>query len=133
MMSTVLDIAFAFDYSAKRLNAFANELYTDVPTTDTMDQRTKLRTLCETRQTRRADALAAFKNAFTVVVYAPETLREDGDEKAGQYNSQQHSSVNQSFAEDRYGFAGSNQFSLVQFIDFQYSKATGPQYNNLEQ
>ena len=30
-------------------------------------------------------ALATLKNAFPAVVYALETLQEDGDEKAGQY------------------------------------------------
>ncbi|XP_060585819.1 uncharacterized protein LOC132741624 [Ruditapes philippinarum] len=84
-MSTVQDISFMFDYSAKRLNAFCKELSQDTAARAEMEQRTKLRTLCETRWSSRADALATFKNAFSVVVHALETLQEDGDDKAGQY------------------------------------------------
>ena len=50
-----------------------------------MDCRTKLRSLCETRWSSRADALQTFKNALIVIFHALETLHEDGDEKAGQY------------------------------------------------
>jgi hypothetical protein len=42
-------------------------------------------TLCETRWSSRADAQATFKNAFSVVVHALETLLEDGDDNAEQY------------------------------------------------
>jgi hypothetical protein len=49
-----------------------------------MEQRTNLGTLCE-RWASRADALVTFKNVFSVVVHAFETLQEDGDDKAGQY------------------------------------------------
>ena len=50
-----------------------------------MDKRTKLRTLCETRWTSRADALYTFKASFPVVVHALERLQGLGDDKAGQY------------------------------------------------
>lgn len=85
MMSTVQDISFMFDYSAKRLVAFQNELSQDIATKEEMAHRTKLRTLCETRWSSRADALGTFKHAFPVVVHALETLQEDRDEKAGLY------------------------------------------------
>lgn len=85
MMSTVQDISFLFDYSAKRLFAFQDELSRDVATQEEMNQRTKVRKLCETRWSSRADALETFKNAFPVVVHALETLQADNDEKAGQY------------------------------------------------
>ena len=39
---------------------------------ENMDKRTKLRTLCETRWTSRADALYTFKTSFPVVVHALE-------------------------------------------------------------
>ena len=83
MMATVQDVAFAFDYSAKRLSAFMDELSTDAVTKENMDGRKKLRTLCETRWTSRADSLSTFKTSFRVVVHALETLQEDGDGKAG--------------------------------------------------
>jgi hypothetical protein len=47
---------------------------------ENMDKRTKLRTLCETRWTSRADALYTFKTAFPVVVHALERLQGLGDE-----------------------------------------------------
>ena len=52
---------------------------------ENMDKRTKLRTLCETRWTSRADALYTFKTSFPVVVHALERLQGLGDDKAGQY------------------------------------------------
>ncbi|XP_052778692.1 zinc finger MYM-type protein 1-like [Mya arenaria] len=85
MMSTVQDIAFAFDYSAKRLTTFADELSEDVVTKQSMEGRQKLKTLCETRWMSRADALRTFKNAYRVVVHALETLQENGDVKASDH------------------------------------------------
>ncbi|XP_052809147.1 zinc finger MYM-type protein 1-like [Mya arenaria] len=85
MMSTVQDIAFAFDYSAKRLTTFADELSEAVVTKQAMEGRQKLKTLCETRWMSRADALRTFKNAYRVVVHALETLQENGDVKASDH------------------------------------------------
>ena len=47
---------------------------------ENMDKRTKLRTLCETRWTIRADALYTFKTTFPVVVHALERLQGLGDQ-----------------------------------------------------
>jgi len=85
VMATVQEVAFAFDYSAKRLAAFDDELAADNDTQDKLERRSKLRTLCETRWSSRADSLYTFKNAFPVVVHALETLKDDGDEKAGMH------------------------------------------------
>ncbi|XP_033746866.1 zinc finger MYM-type protein 1-like [Pecten maximus] len=85
IMGTVQDITFALDYSSKRLLAFCEELSGDENVQEQMDQRTKLRTLCETRWTSRADALLTFLRAFPVVVRALEHLQENGDVKAGQH------------------------------------------------
>lgn len=85
VMTTVQEIGFAFDYSAKRLQAFFDELAADAATKENMEKRTKLRTLCETRWTSRADALYTFKTAFPVVVHALERLQNLGDDKAGQH------------------------------------------------
>ncbi|VDI52418.1 Hypothetical predicted protein [Mytilus galloprovincialis] len=84
-MSTVQDIAFSFDYSAKKMDAFYNELDADILTKEELDGRRKLRTLCETRWTSRADSLYTFRVAFPVIVSALEHLRQDGDDKAGQF------------------------------------------------
>ncbi|CAG2216191.1 unnamed protein product [Mytilus edulis] len=90
VMSTVQEVAFSFDYSSKKLQAFYQELDSDATTKENMDKRTKLRTLCETRWTSRADALYTFKTSFPVVVHALERLRENGDDKAGQYYFKYH-------------------------------------------
>jgi hypothetical protein len=82
-MSTVQEVAFSFDYSSKKLQAFYQELDSDATTN--MDKRTKLCTLCETRWTSRADALYTFKTSFPVVVHALERLQGLEDDKAGQY------------------------------------------------
>jgi hypothetical protein len=60
VMTTVQEVAFSFDYSAKKLQAFFDELESDAATKEKMEKRTKLRTLCETRWTSRADALHTF-------------------------------------------------------------------------
>jgi hypothetical protein len=49
MMSTVQEIAFSFDYSAKRLTAFSAELADNQNVQEEIERRWKLRTLCETR------------------------------------------------------------------------------------
>jgi cobalamin-dependent methionine synthase I len=46
VMSTVQEVAFSFDYSSKKLQAFYQELDSDATTKENMDKRTKLRTLC---------------------------------------------------------------------------------------
>ena len=84
MMSTVQEIALKFDYSAKRLTAFTDELSKNQNVKDQLERRTKLRTLCETRWSSRADSLYTFRTAFAVVVSALETLKADHDDKAAQ-------------------------------------------------
>ncbi|XP_061181206.1 zinc finger MYM-type protein 1-like [Saccostrea echinata] len=84
VMTTVQEIAFSFDYSSKKLQTFFDELEADEATKEKMEKRTKLRTLCETRWTSRADALFTFKTSFPVVVHALESLHDQGDDKAGQ-------------------------------------------------
>jgi len=85
VMTTVQEVGFAFDYSAKILNFFVDELAVDQDAHEKLKKRTKLRTLCETRWTSRADALLTFKSAYSVVVSALEQLQEGGDDKAGQH------------------------------------------------
>ena len=85
MMSTVQEITFSFDYSAKQLLAFSEELSENQTVQEQLDRRTKLRTLCETRWSSRADSLLTFLNAFPVVVSPLEVLKDDHDDKAAQY------------------------------------------------
>ena len=46
-----------------------------------MERRTKLKKLCETRWSARADALDTFSTAFSVIVPFLETLKADHDDK----------------------------------------------------
>ena len=85
MMPTVQEIAFSFDYSAKWLLAFSEELSENQTVQEQLDRRTKLRTLCETRWSSRADSLFTFLNAFPVVVSSLEVLKDEHDDKAAQY------------------------------------------------
>ncbi|CAG2210818.1 unnamed protein product [Mytilus edulis] len=59
--------------------------YADILTKEELDGKRKLRTLCETRWTSRADSLYTFRVALPVIVSALEHLRQDGDDKAGQF------------------------------------------------
>lgn len=85
MIGTLQQIAFAFDYYAKRLLAFQDALSQDIIMKEEMERRSKLRTLCETRWASRADSLYTFRIAFPVVVQALQNLSEDGDSKARGY------------------------------------------------
>ena len=84
-MDTVQAIAFAFDYSAKRLTFFKENLEEDNIAKEAMQHRTKLQTLCETRWYSRPDALHTFKACLTTVCHALDTLEQDGDAKARSY------------------------------------------------
>ena len=80
-MNTIKMIAFAYDYSA-----FNEGLNQDELAKAQMDNRRKLKTLCETRWASRADALFIFKTSFTTVFTALETLADGGDSKARSYH-----------------------------------------------
>ncbi|XP_052258702.1 zinc finger MYM-type protein 1-like [Dreissena polymorpha] len=86
MMDTVQQVAFAFNYSAKRLLQFQETLADDNISKEAMAERTKLRSLCETRWSARADALQTFLASYRTVVTALDQLSaEHGDTKAGMY------------------------------------------------
>ncbi|XP_062577855.1 uncharacterized protein LOC134239712 [Saccostrea cucullata] len=87
MMPVVQECAFAFHYSAKRLEAFSDELKDDQDVKEAMDRKTKLKSLCETRWISRPDALSTFKTAFLVVVHTLEHLVTQHDDKAAIYLS----------------------------------------------
>ncbi|XP_021367056.1 zinc finger MYM-type protein 1-like [Mizuhopecten yessoensis] len=83
MMATVQEIGFAFHYSAKRMEAFLDELSGNLEVQVNQERKIKLVKLFETRWTARADALTTFKNALPVVVDALEFLRGQNNDKAG--------------------------------------------------
>jgi len=86
MMSTVQEVAFCFNYSAKRLLRYQEALTNDVENRAAMTRRSKLKSLCETRWTARADALFTFKSSFTSVMDVLNDLSTNyGDSKAGAF------------------------------------------------
>ncbi|XP_052218336.1 zinc finger MYM-type protein 1-like [Dreissena polymorpha] len=86
MMDTVQQVAFAFNYSAKRLLLFQETLADDNISKEAMAEGTKLRSLCETRWSARADAFHTFLASYRTVVTALDQLSaEHGDTKAGMY------------------------------------------------
>ncbi|XP_052809538.1 zinc finger MYM-type protein 1-like [Mya arenaria] len=95
MMSVVQTIAFAFNYSAKRLLHFNENLNNDNVCREELERRTKLQSLCETRWAARSDALHTFLCSYRTVVTSVEELANNyGDSKAAGYN---HSIQNFSF------------------------------------
>ena len=88
MMDVVQDVAFAFNYSAKRLLNFQDNLANDLVSRAETERRTKLQSLCEMRWAARAAALLTFRSAFTTVVSALEDLWiNHGDTKAGMHRN----------------------------------------------
>ena len=80
MFDAVQEIAFSFNYSAKRLLNFQDMLGAiDV---QEMNRRTELQSLYETRWAARADALFTFKTSHEVVHSSLEQLSDHGDAKA---------------------------------------------------
>ena len=75
-------IAFAFVHSAKRLLAFQESLSENAQVRCEMERNEKLRNLCETRRSSKADALYTFHAAYPVVLLALETLSNDWNAKA---------------------------------------------------
>jgi cobalamin-dependent methionine synthase I len=64
MMDVVQTIAFAFSYSAKRLDQYKQTLEGDPESLEQMQERRHLQNLCETRWAARADALTTFLASF---------------------------------------------------------------------
>lgn len=65
VINTLQEIAFIFDYSAKKLGIFKEHLVNDDTAKANMEGRQKLKALCETRCAARSEALFTFKSAFS--------------------------------------------------------------------
>ncbi|CAC5399410.1 unnamed protein product [Mytilus coruscus] len=85
LMNTVQAIAFAFDYSAKRVLFFKESLEQNAVVREEMDNRQKLKTLCETRWASRSELLYTFLTAFKVIVDSLDNIEQHGDSKARSY------------------------------------------------
>ena len=84
-MDTLQQIAFCFNYAAKWLQVLQAELELDEDAKASMDNRTKLQSLSETRWASSVNAQYTFRSAFTVTVSALEYLEADGGGKAWSY------------------------------------------------
>lgn len=83
MMDVVKEISYAFSYSAKRTGRFKTYLEgADDETTEALEGRKKIKTLCETRWSSRADALHMFKDAYQLIIDTLGDLATDGDKNA---------------------------------------------------
>ena len=83
MMDTVKEISYAFSYSAKRTGRFKTFLEgADDDTTEALEGRRKIKGLCETRWSSRADALHTFKAAYQLIIDTLDDLSTDGDKNA---------------------------------------------------
>lgn len=88
VMNTLQEIAFMFDYSAKKLGIFKKHLANDNTSKDNIEGRQKLKTLWETRWAARSEALFTFKSAFSTAHAAlGELSLQHGDSKAGPYQA----------------------------------------------
>lgn len=85
VLNTLQQIAFAFNYSAKRLLAFQGTLQENDVIREQMQRRTNLQTLCDTCWASRADSLYTFRTAYSVVIQALENLTSNGNGKARGY------------------------------------------------
>ena len=56
-MNSLQDMAFIFDYSAKKLNLFKKQQANDAVARTNIEGRQKLKTLCETRWASRSETL----------------------------------------------------------------------------
>ena len=81
-IDTVKDVSYAFHYSSKRTGRFKTMLQqADEEQLDALDGRRKIKGLCETRWSSRADALNIFKSAHALII---DDLGTGGDRNAKQ-------------------------------------------------
>ncbi|XP_048770497.2 52 kDa repressor of the inhibitor of the protein kinase-like [Ostrea edulis] len=85
MMDVVQQIAFAFHFSAKRIDVFKEEVKENDEAKASMEKRQKLQTLCETRWASGANALFTFKASLEVIDGALHRLANMSDTKARVY------------------------------------------------
>ena len=77
MIDTAQKIAFVFDYSAKKLAMYKENLWQNEDAKRVIDGQQKLKTLCETRWASRSDALFTFKASLVTVHEVLRVLKSD--------------------------------------------------------
>jgi hypothetical protein len=84
-IDTVKDVSYAFHYSSKRTGRFKTMLQqADEEQLDALDGRRKIKGLCETRWSSRADTLSIFKSAHALIIDTLDDLWTGGDRNAMQ-------------------------------------------------
>jgi hypothetical protein len=84
-IDTVKDVSYAFHYSSKRTGRFKTKLQqADKEQLDALDGRRKIKDLCETRWSCRADALNILKSADVLIIDTLDDIGTGGDRKAKQ-------------------------------------------------
>ena len=68
IMDTIQEVTMAFEFSAKRLLVFKEQLGDNPVAREEMGRRSKLKVLFKTRWASRADCLAVFVDAFRVLI-----------------------------------------------------------------
>ena len=84
-IDTVKDVSYAFHYSSKRTGRFKTKLQqADKEQLDALNGRKKIKGLCETRWSCRADALNILKSADVLIIDTLDDIGTGGDRKAKQ-------------------------------------------------
>jgi hypothetical protein len=84
-IDTVKDVSYAFHYSSKRTGRCKTMLQqADEEQLDAFDGRRKIKGLCETRWSSRADTLSIFKSAHALIIDTLDDLGTGGDLNAKQ-------------------------------------------------
>jgi hypothetical protein len=84
-IDTVKDVSYAFHYSSKKTGRFKTMLQqADEEQLDALDGRRKIKGLCESRWSSRADALKIFKSANALIIDTLDDLGTGDDRNAKQ-------------------------------------------------
>jgi hypothetical protein len=83
-IDTVKDVSYVFHYSSKRTGRFKTILQHVQADEEQLDGRRKIKGLCETRWSSRADALHIFKSARAIIIDTLDDLGTGGDRNAKQ-------------------------------------------------
>ena len=87
-MNSLQEMAFIFDYSAKKRNLFKEQLANDAVARTNIEGRQKLKTLCETRWASSSETLYTFNAAFSTRHATLGELSSDhSDSKAGTFQA----------------------------------------------
>ena len=85
VMSTVQEVAFAFDNSAKKLHAFLDEREADTATKENMKKGQNYGPSVKCDRPVERTQLYTFQTSYRVVIHELKCLQNQSDDKAGQF------------------------------------------------